>query len=260
MRPPTLGYLIWRAWTLLCVLSLCSAQIQVPIRRDRSIINADRLPVYFYSLVMDFPPGAVLSDKQLAWLAKKAYDNMMELKAGTMKDEEPAKEKRPAVMSVLRVDRRDKVGTTVYFASSMRRDTKSERTTFMNEFPGGISQGPEEAELRGAVHACQMKHKGGHGHDLKCGEPLALTAFYKGEKPNMKNAWETIKARHGLMAAYSGEHKKIIKPCTVDGLAYGCKQLLENLGVKWVAEGTAMVPVTSADPLRPNPQICLGKN
>ncbi|KAF2727811.1 hypothetical protein EJ04DRAFT_529123 [Polyplosphaeria fusca] len=265
MRLPSLGQLIWQLWTLPFLLSLSFAQIQVPIRMDRSMTNSIGQPVYFYSLVMDFPYQAVLSDKQLAWLAKEAYTAMMALPVGITKADDPPLLKRPAVMSALRVDRVGVPGTTVYFASSMRRDIQAERKTYMTKikvqsFPGGITQGPEAAELEGACHACQVTHTGGHGHDLKCGEPLALTAFYKAEKPNDGNPWEQMKKRNLLMAAYSGEHEKIIKPCTVnvEGKTYGCMQLLDKLEVEWVAEGTAMEPVTSADPLRPNPQICLG--
>ncbi|KAF2870442.1 hypothetical protein BDV95DRAFT_595199 [Massariosphaeria phaeospora] len=231
--------LLWHLYTLSCFISVTCGQTWLPIKLDATI-RENNGPVV-YSVVVNFPPNGVDKDEQLAYAAQRAHQEMMKLPYGILKGDSPPVAERPKVMTALRVNNpKDPGGTTVYFASSMKHDHGTGQHSFMQKF---VAQFPAEAmPLQGALHACQVAASGGyHRYDAHCGEPMALAAFYKTEPG------ADIRTRNPLMAAYDFDAQAIVAPCEPkrgDTQTYGCKQMLGQLGVRWVKASSKMEGIT----------------
>lgn len=233
---------IARLTSILCLVLLVQAQFDLGLQRDPSTSypGSSRVPIVFTSVV-EFAPGQTFSGPEVAWFAtlghsqmtsRLAYDGRLDL--------------TPAVMAALAVDNK------VYLASSMKGSGMRDQSFFVYF----TTQYPAEAtELRTAIANCQLRSSFNyHRRDGSCGEPMALSMFYKDTSgaQQLKN-----RRPQALMAAYDGVARSmIVNPCSQGGQGYTCTNLLTQLGIKWIPEGTNAYPPDST-PVRTY-QVCLG--
>jgi hypothetical protein len=233
---------VTRSLSILCLLLLVQAQIDLGIKRDPSTSYAgrDKTPIVFTSVV-EFPPGYTLVGPEVAWLSQLGHSQMT-----TQLAYEDRLNQVPAVMAALAVDNK------VYLASSMKQSGAAGNSFFVyfgNQYPA------ETAELKTAITECQFRSSFNfHRRDGSCGEPMSLLMFYKDTRGGQQLRNRQPQA---LMAAYDGVNRQmIVNPCSQRGEGYTCQNLLTELGIKWVNQFTNIYQPDTL-PVRTY-QVCLG--